>query len=60
MQSSGSGSQLDIAGSLRAGSGSYVDILQPPRGESFTLFLGTSTGLVSPAVVPRLDVIRLR
>ena len=58
--SSGSGSQVNIAGSLRAGSGYYVDVVQPPRGGSFTLFLGTSTGLVSPSVVPRLVVIRLR
>ena len=58
--SSGSGSQVNLAGSLRAGSGYYVDIQQPPRGAGFTLFLGTSTGLVSPAVVPRLVVIRLQ
>ena len=56
----GPGAQVDVAGSLHAGSGYYADILQAPGASGFTLFLGDGTGPVSASVVPRLSVIRIR
>ncbi|HTD70882.1 MAG TPA: hypothetical protein VK647_10520 [Gemmatimonadales bacterium] len=54
------GTQVNLAGTMHAGSGFYVDILQAPGGGGFALRLSGSGGLVVPAVDPRLDIIRIR
>lgn len=50
-----------VSGTLRAGSGAYFVVEQPPNGRSFTMKLqAPAGGPVSPAVVPRLSVVRIR
>lgn len=52
---------VSVSGTLRAGSGAYVRVMQPPNGAAFTLhFSGPGGAAVSPIVVPRLSVVRIR
>ena len=53
------GTQVNVVGTLHAGSGFYVDIVQAPRALPFALDLMGVPGLVTASVVPRLDVIRI-
>jgi len=57
------GSAVNLSGTLWSGSGAYVRAVQPPNSAAFTLhFSGPSPGgaPVSPAIVPRLIVLRIR
>lgn len=55
------GPDVNIAGTLRSGSGVYERVLQPPTGASFTLQLAEADGRqVHPSLEPRLTVIRVR
>jgi hypothetical protein len=55
------GRDLDLSGTLRAGSGIYVQATQVPGDPGFTLHLTTPNGaLINPAYVPRLNVIRVQ
>ncbi len=55
------GSAVNLGGTLWAGSGAYVRVVQPPGGAAFTLqFSANGASPVSPAIVPRLTVIRIR
>ena len=55
------GRAVNISGTLRAGSGIYHRAFQGPTDPGFTLLFGTAGGgLISPALVPRLTVIRIR
>jgi len=55
------GSAVNISGTLWSGSGEYMRAVQPAGGAEFTLHFGAnSTTAVSPAVVPRLVVLRIR
>ena len=55
------GNAVNLSGKLWAGSGAYVRVVQPPGGAAFTLqFSANGASLVSPAIVPRLTVIRIR
>jgi hypothetical protein len=55
------GNAVNISGKLLPGSGEYVRAVQPPSGAAFTLhFSANGTTAVSPAVVPRLVVLRIR
>jgi len=55
------GNAVNISGNLWPGSGEYVRAVQPPSGAAFTLhFSANGTTAVSPAVVPRLVVLRIR
>ena len=55
------GNAVNISGTLHSGSGEYVRAVQPPGGTEFTLHLSANgTTAVSPAVVPRLVVARIR
>src|SRR5947208_2358090 len=56
----GAGTQVNLGGTLHAGSGFYVDILQAPGAGGFALRLGGVIGLAATTVDPRLDVIRIR
>jgi len=56
----GAGTQVNLGGTLHAGSGFYVDILQAPGAGEFALRLGGVIGLAATTVDPRLDVIRIR
>src|SRR5437773_12174648 len=56
----GAGTQVNLRGTLHAGSGFYVDILQAPGAGGFALRLGGVLGLAVTSVDPRLDVIRIR
>ena len=60
MPPAGAGTQVNLGGTLHAGSGFYVDILQAPGAGRFALRLGGVTGLAATTVDPRLDVIRIR
>lgn len=52
---------VNISGALWPGSGDYVRVMQPPHSAAFTLhFSGPGGALVSQAVVPRLNVLRIR
>ncbi len=52
---------VDRSGTLWAGSGDYVRVMRPPGGAAFTLrFSDGSGGLVSGAVAPQLNIIRIR
>jgi len=56
----GGGSVL-LNGTLWSGSGDYVRVVQPPSGAAFTLhFSGSGGGPVSAALVPRLNIVRIR
>ena len=55
------GRDVDLSGTLRAGSGVYVRATQPPGDLGFTLHLTTPSGaVINPSYVPRLNVIRLQ
>jgi hypothetical protein len=55
------GRSVSLTGTLRAGSGAYHHALQAPSAPGFTLFFSTSgAGPLDPALVPRLNVIRIR
>jgi hypothetical protein len=55
------GSAINLSGTLHSGSGDYVRAMQPAGGAAFTLHFGANgTTAVSPAVVPRLVVLRIR
>jgi len=55
------GNAVNVSGKLWSGSGVYVRAVQPPNGAAFTLHLSGSSGVaVSPAVIPRLVVLRIR
>ncbi len=56
----GAGTQVSLGGTLHAGSGFYVDILQAPGAGGFALRLGGVIGPGATTVDPRLDVIRIR
>ncbi len=52
---------VPLAGTLRAGSGWYALALQPPSAPGFTLLFSGPNGAALPAaLVPRLNVIRIR
>jgi hypothetical protein len=52
---------VNVSGSLWPGSGDYVRVMQPPHSAAFTLhFSGPGGALVSQAVVPRLNILRIR
>lgn len=53
------GAQVNVAGTLHAGSGFYVDIVQNPRAQAFALDLRGLSGLVPASVVARLAIIRI-
>ena len=55
------GRDVDLSGTLRAGSGVYALATQPPADPGFTLHLTTSSGdVINASNVPRLNVIRLQ
>lgn len=55
------GNAVNVSGTLRSGSGEYVRAVQAPGGAAFTLhFSANGTTAVSPAVTPRLTVVRIR
>jgi hypothetical protein len=55
------GRAVTLTGTLHAGSGSYHRALQAPSAPGFTLLFSTSSGgPLDPALVPRLNVIRIR
>ena len=54
------GTQVSVAGTLHAGSGFYVDVLQGPGAGGFALRFGSSSGAIATSLDPRLDVIRIR
>jgi hypothetical protein len=57
----GAGSQISIGGTVRSGSGSYVRVFQAPSGAGFSLhFTRDGSAALSAALVPRLDIIRIR
>lgn len=51
---------VNVSGTLWSGSGQYVRVKQPPSGAAFTLHFSGAGGAVSPTVVPRLNVVRIR
>jgi len=52
---------VNVSGKLWSGSGQYVRAVQPAGGAAFTLhFSANGTTAVSPAVTPRLIVLRIR
>ena len=55
------GNAVNLSGKLWSGSGEYVRAVQAPNGAAFTLHLSGAGGTaVSPAVIPRLVVLRIR
>jgi hypothetical protein len=55
------GRAVNLTGTLHAGSGTYHRALQGPSTPGFTLLFSTSSGgPLDPALVPRLNVIRIR
>lgn len=54
------GTQVNVAGTLHAGSGFYVDVVQSPFAQAFALDLRGVSGLLPPSVVPRLAIIRIQ
>jgi len=55
------GVAVSLTGTLRSGSGAYLRAVQPAGGAAFTLHLSANgTTAVSPVVVPRLVVLRIR
>jgi hypothetical protein len=52
---------VDISGTLNAGSGTYLRVMQPPNSAAFTLHLANPRGTAIPqTVTPRLNVLRIR
>jgi hypothetical protein len=57
----GAGGQISIGGTVTSGSGSYVRVFQAPSGAGFSLhFTRDGSAALSAALVPRLDIIRIR
>ena len=57
----GGGSQINVTGTITSGSGSYVRVFQAPSGAGFSLrFTRDGSTALSAALVPRLDIIRIR
>ncbi len=57
----GAGSQINVGGTVTSGSGFYVRVFQPPMGAGFSLhFTRDGSAALSAALVPRLDIIRIR
>lgn len=55
------GDAVDVSGTLQSGSGAYVRAMQKPGAGEFTLRFSNGSGsVVSAAVVPRLNIIRIR
>jgi len=55
------GAAVNLTGTLKSGSGAYLRAVQPAGGAAFTLHLSANgTTPVSPSVVPRLVVLRIR
>jgi hypothetical protein len=55
------GAQVSVAGTLRAGSGQYVRVMQAPSAPTFTLvFTGPGSVPLPTTINPRLVVLRLR
>ncbi|PYO73837.1 MAG: hypothetical protein DMD67_14860, partial [Gemmatimonadetes bacterium] len=54
------GSAVNLSGTLQSGSGFYGRALQGPGAQAFTLLFNGSSPSVFTAVVPRLNVIRIR
>jgi hypothetical protein len=55
------GNAVNVSGTLWSGSGEYVRAVQAPGAAAFTLhFSADGTAAVSPAIVPRLNVVRIR
>jgi len=55
------GNAVNISGTLRTGSGEYVRAVQQAGAAAFTLhFSANGTTAVSPSVVPRLNILRIR
>jgi len=55
------GDSVDVSGTLRAGSGVYHRVRQPPGAPGFSLLLGTGSGQPLPAsITARLNIIRVR
>src|SRR5712691_377920 len=55
------GNAVNISGTLRTGSGEYVRAVQQASAAVFTLhFSANGTTAVSPSVVPRLNILRIR
>ena len=55
------GDAVNLTGTLKSGSGAYLRAVQPAGGAAFTLhFSANGTTAVSPAVIPRLVVLRIR
>ena len=52
---------VNLSGTLRAGTGYYLRVMQPPNGAEFGLrFTGPGGAAVSQTVVPRLNILRIR
>ena len=57
----GAGSQVNVSGTVTSGSGSYTRVFQAPLGAGFSLhFTRDGSTSLSAALVPRLDIIRIR
>ena len=55
------GATANTSGTLTSGSGDYVRVFQPPMGAAFSLhFTKDGASPLSAALVPRLDIIRIR
>ncbi len=55
------GSAVNVSGTLWSGSGAYMRVVQKPGDPAFTLqFSGPAGASVSAAVLPRLNVLRIR
>src|SRR5258705_160477 len=55
------GGAVNVSGTLWSGSGAYVRVVQKPGDPAFTLqFSGPAGASVSAAVLPRLNVLRIR
>jgi hypothetical protein len=55
-----SAGSINVAGSLRAGTGVYLRVLQAPGGGAVTLHLNAGTAPLPSTFVPQFAVIRLR
>lgn len=52
---------VNLTGKLWSGSGAYVRVMQRPNGPAFSLRLsGGASSAISPSIVPRLVVLRIR
>lgn len=52
---------VNLSGTLKAGSGAYVRVMQPPNSGAFALLLsGSGSAPIAANVTPRLNVLRIR